>query len=297
MSSQKRNKLNLLLLNWPPHTVATYHWLEKQGISRQLAQNYVASHWLERIGRGAFARADSAVDWKGGLYPLQQEPKGLIYIAGKTALELQGFGHFLPLGHQRPIWLFGPLGQKLPQWFKKRWGQEIKYVMTDFLGEEGITAQDQGGYSLRISSPERAILEVLYFVPNSQSFEEAKLLMEGLATLQPQAMQHLLQGCTSIKVKRLALVLAEYFRHGWLQELDLSKITLGKGKRSLEKSGFLHSKYQITLPERLGGVVTRLECKSMPVIPAKAGIQESDVGKTLASRLRGNDKGGASVIS
>jgi hypothetical protein len=33
--------------------------------------------------------------------------------------------------------------------------------------------------------------------------------------------------------------------------LDLSKISLGRGKRAIERSGVYHSKYQIVIPEKL----------------------------------------------
>ena len=42
--------------------------------------------------------------------------------------------------------------------------------------------------------------------------------------------------------------MAEKLNHPWLKFLDLSKVDLGKGKRSLVKGGVYISKYQITVP-------------------------------------------------
>ncbi len=107
-----------------------------------------------------------------------------------------------------------------------------------------------GFYVVRLSTPERAIMEVLYGVPKEESYEEAKLLMEGLTTLRPRLVQMLLESCVSIKVKRLFMVLAESCGHTWVKKLDLSKVDFGKGKRMLVRGGRFDSKYNITVPEK-----------------------------------------------
>ncbi|MFX8825011.1 type IV toxin-antitoxin system AbiEi family antitoxin domain-containing protein, partial [Acinetobacter baumannii] len=71
--------------------------------------------------------------------------------------------------------------------------------------------------------------------------------MESINKVRPIVVQKLLEACTSIKVKRLFLYLAEKANHSWLQHLDLEKIDLGKGKRSIVKDGAYNSKYQITV--------------------------------------------------
>jgi len=86
-------------------------------------------------------------------------------------------------------------------------------------------------------------------VPKEESYEEAKLLMEGLTTLRPRVVQTLLEHCASVKVKRLFMVLAEGCRHAWVKKLDLSKVDFGKGKRMLVRGGRFDSIYNITVPE------------------------------------------------
>lgn len=66
--------------------------------------------------------------------------------------------------------------------------------------------------------------------------------------LRPKLVQDLLEICSSIKVKRLFLCLAERIGHEWFHYLDLTKIDLGRGKRSIVKGGRYDSKYQITIP-------------------------------------------------
>ena len=102
-----------------------------------------------------------------------------------------------------------------------------------------------------VSSPARAMLECLYLAPEKQELLECFELMEGLNNLRPKVVQELLEQCTSVKVKRLFLYLADKAGHEWLQYLDLQKIDLGSGKRSLVKNGVYVAKYQITVPKEL----------------------------------------------
>ena len=110
-----------------------------------------------------------------------------------------------------------------------------------------------GFYVVAVSTPERAMMEVLYGVPNEESYEEAKLLMEGLTTLRPRVVQALLEHCASVKVKRLFMVIAESRRHAWVKKLDISKVDFGKGKRMLVRGGRFDSKYNITVPDTEAG--------------------------------------------
>lgn len=253
MASGSSSKINQLLKIWPSGTVAVLPWLEKQGIYQQLVHEYEKTSWVRRVGQGAYARAGDKVDWTGGLYAIQEQLGLPIHAGGKTALHMQGYAHFLPMGKGRTVTLFGLPDVKLPTWFKQyRWGGKVRYTATSlFVADagQGLTQKEMGFYSVRMSTPERAMMEVLYGVPKKQSYEEAKLLMEGLTTLRPRVVRALLEYCASVKVKRLFMVLAESCRHAWVKRLDLSKVDFGRGKRMLVRGGRFDSKYNITVPE------------------------------------------------
>lgn len=140
----------------------------------------------------------------------------------------------------------------MPTWFKQcRWGVKIHYTATNLFageGDQGLTEKDIGSYRVNVSAPERALMEVLYAVPQQESYEEATLLMEGLTTLRPRVVRELLGNCASVKVKRLFMVLAESCQHAWVRKLDVSKVKFGKGRRMLVRGGRLDSKYNITVP-------------------------------------------------
>ena len=109
----------------------------------------------------------------------------------------------------------------------------------------------QWEWPLTISSPERAILELMDEVPQRETFHQADVLIEGLRNLSPRRLQRLLTACRSVKVKRLFLWFAERHQHAWLKKLDSSRIDLGKGKRMLVRGGKLDPKFKITVPESI----------------------------------------------
>jgi predicted nucleotidyltransferase len=252
MTSEKSSKINKLLKKWPSGTVAVSRWLEQQGAYQQLVHAYEKTSWLRRIGQGAYAKSADKVEWPGGLYALQEQLRLPVHAGGKTALQMWGYIHFLPLGTGVTVSLFGLPDTRLPAWFAQyRWDSKIRYTTTSlFAGDPavGLTQQEMGTFAVRISMPERAMLEVLYFVPKEESYEEAKLLMEGLTTLRPRLVQTLLEHCASVKVKRLFMVLAESCQHAWVTKLDLSKVNFGKGKRMIVKGGQFDPKYNICVP-------------------------------------------------
>lgn len=247
-----QGKLSELLTAWPNGSVAVQSWLEGHGISRQLANSYCRSHWLRRIGRGAYARLNETAAWTGALYAIQQQLTLPIHAGGKTALELQGYAHYIPMGKGAPVYLFGPPRLKPPAWFmKSTWEVAVRYTATNLFQknpDKGLTKKQLGEYSIRLSSPERAMLEFLDQLPQSQAFEESQQLMESLTTLRPDLVQELLETCRSVKAKRLFLLLAEICGHTWLSKVDLTKVNLGKGKRLLVKGGHFDAKYQISVP-------------------------------------------------
>ncbi len=253
MTSESRSKINRLLRVWPLGTVAISRWLETQGAYQQLVHEYEKSGWIRRIGQGAYERAGDTVEWSGGLYALQEEMRLPVHAGAKTALQMQGYAHFLPMGKGGSISLFGTSGTRLPAWFRQYdWGTELRYTATKLFTDDptsALTKKELATYAVTVSAAERAIMEVLYLMPMEGSFEEAGLLMEGLTTLRPRLVQSLLEQCRSVKVKRLFMFLAEACNHAWVKKLDLSKVNFGKGKRMIIRGGRLDAKYNITVPD------------------------------------------------
>ncbi len=253
MSSGNTTKINRLLRDWPLGTVGLSSWILERGVSSQLLNRYKQNNWLESIGTGAVIRSGDQVNYQGGLYALQTQANSSVHVGGRTALSLVGRGHYLDLGTSGRVVLFGGSSERLPPWFRKRdWGVKIDYFSTSFLPPDvGLVELSLPNFSIKISSAARAMLECLYLAPKHQELFECYELMESLNNLRPNVVQELLEACSSIKVKRLFLYFAELARHPWIGLLDLSRVDLGSGKRSLVKHGVYIDKYKITVPEEL----------------------------------------------
>lgn len=251
MNTKKPSKLNQILAQ-PLGTVLTSRWLVEQGYSLDLQKQYKKSHWFESIGTGALIRHGDQVNYLGGVFALQSQLGLDIHPAAKTALALLGKAHYLELSSKK-VQLFGGKGESLPLWFKKRdWGLKLECKMTSFLPPDiGLVEIEYKSFKVNISSPARAVMECLYLAPTHQPLAEVAKLMEGLNSLRPASVQSLLESCSSIKVKRLFLYLAEKAGHDWLNYVDLTGVDLGSGKRALVKDGVYVAKYQIIVPKEL----------------------------------------------
>ncbi len=248
------SKLKDLLTHWTPGTVYLSSYLKKKGIGYDLQRLYRESGWTVSLGQGAVAKAGDQVTWLGGLHALQTQGKAKIHVAGKTALGLAGLAHNLPLAKEH-LHIIGAPKSKLPTWFREyQWGVQIHFHQSALFPADlqtGLRSLNQKNFSVRVSSPERAFFELLDLVPQEQTFEEARIISEGLTTLRPKTVQELLERCSSIKVKRLFLFFAERQNHAWLTKLGLKKIDLGTGDRQIVKDGVVDPKYRITVPEHL----------------------------------------------
>lgn len=276
MSVQTGSKLNQLERALPEGLLVDASWLEQRGYYRSLRSQYVSAGWLEQPARGVFRRPRGSVSWEQVIISLQTLLEFPVSVGGRTALELQGYAHYLPQS-QKNIHLY--CDKKLPAWVFKldieqsfifhnrlRCFPEIEFPrhtlsLTEDLSEnetlEGalrITPWGQWKWPLAMSTPERAYLELLDELPKKETFHMADVTMEGLVNLSPRRMQSLLESAKSVKVKRLFFFFAERHQHRWLERINREKIDLGKGKRLLVKGGKLNVKYQITVPEEFSGV-------------------------------------------
>ncbi len=236
------------------HTVVTTSWLNRNGFTNSNIQKYVQSNWIESIGAGAYKRPYDSVEWEGGIYGLQQQHPEIFHVGGKSALEKHGLAHYISFG-KTPLFLFTCTKQSVPFWVKNFMDQHEmvqQYFFSRLLPPVlGLTLFDCGEFEIKISSRERAALEMVELVGEIHSFEECRLTFENLTTLRPQLVQELLQKCTSVKAKRVFLFLSERLDLPWMKHINGNEINLGIGSRQLTPQGFYDSRYKITYPKDL----------------------------------------------
>ncbi len=257
MSVENDDKLNRLHTELPEGVAAPSGWLNKLGITSQLINRYLKSGRLVRLGHRAYARPGVPVQGVGVLLGLHRLAGVPCHLSGMVALSLQGYSHFLPLSGG-PAWNVTTKGP-VPQWARKQTPHPPLRFRKDSLFSPRVERDDlkpwQTGirdWTLPVSCPERAMLELLDDVQDADGFRHAAEILESMATLRPGMVTALLQDCKSVKVKRLFLLLAEHYRHAWLRTVDAQSVDLGRGKRQLVKGGKLNEKYAITIPEDFG---------------------------------------------
>jgi len=257
----RRKEVNLLL---PEGGVVTRRWLMQQGFSRHAIDNLVKSEQLATIAPGVYTRWDAKPSWQGFVYFMQENLGLNLTVGGLSALDLLGLSHYLPLSNQKKIHLYG--AARLPLWSNKT-AKDVRFIWHSEWGLLGgrrteelnqgdplkrftrLLPWKEGKADLVLSSPERALLEILAGVPHDISFEHADQLMQGMTSLSPSLLQALLQECSNVKVRRLFFLLADRHQHAWLKKMEPEKIDLGSGKRQVVENGKLDKKYLITIPK------------------------------------------------
>ncbi len=283
MTEQKQSLLNRLEKDLPEGLVVDAAWLQERGIASNLRAYYIKNGWLEQPVRSVYKKPRGKLSWQQVVISLQTLLLRIpLYVGGRTALELQGFAHYL-VHKNKIVHLYGP--EKPPAWLNKlelpqrfiyrnsatlfpndpimEWlgslaGNVADEMERDFSCFQGgsLTSLSWGQWNwpLTLSQPERAYLEMLNELPRYESFHQADMIMQSAANFSPRRLQKLLVDCNSVKVKRLFFYFADRHGHAWLKRLDKATIDFGKGKRMLVPGGKLDPVYLITVPEDFDAV-------------------------------------------
>jgi hypothetical protein len=266
--------LNRLEHDLPEGVLVDAAWLKGHGFSKQLLSHYVGAGWLEQPTRGVYRRPRGSLSWQQVVLSLEKFLDLPLVVGGRTALELQGYAHYLSQ-KETHVHLYGPKAP--PGWLNRlKLGARFayhndhrlfrKHVVASELKKLTAGAKSKSSFglsltevpwgqwedwSLVLSTPERAVLELLDELPKHETFHQVDMLMQGMTNLSPRRLQALLADCKSVKVKRLFFFFADRHHHAWLKPLKSEKFDLGKGKRMLVTEGKLDRTYQITVPEDL----------------------------------------------
>ena len=138
-----------------------------------------------------------------------------LHVAAKTALAWHGYRHNVAVTETTILW--GDHRTELPEWLEDRF--PVRYSSSRLFDENlpadtGIAPMPEFLNGPRVSSPERALLEMLSEVGVYQEVAEARSIMEGLRQLRSHQLSLLLSHCRMVKAVRLCVV--------WARELNLS---------------------------------------------------------------------------
>ena len=236
MATTTHNKLNALYTKLAPGAPLSSGDLSSLGISADLAVHYVRSGWLSRLARGVYFRPNETLTLHPCLLMLQRQIEGL-HVGGKSALDWYGVRQYL--SQQPALHLYGRDAARLPAWFTERFPAE--YHRERLFDESPGALLHAGPFEKRssappVSTPERALLEMLSEVGVRQPLQEARELTESAYNLRADVMRELLQRCTNIKTVRLCLQLGKEFSLPWAAKLDPATLPTGSRRPWVSKS-------------------------------------------------------------
>lgn len=214
-------------------------WLQERGFSAKQVARLAQGGWLQRLGHGVYILPGDQLNRDASLAQLATLIPG-VHVAGKTALAWRGVRHNLAVREQLILW--GDKPATLPGWFTTVFPADYQAT---HLFDEGLSANvgvaplPGGRAEVPVSTPERALLELLSDVGKGQELEEARHLLESVRSLRLPVLGELLSHLKRIKVARLAHLLAEELELSWADLARQHSERLGGGRRwvSTTKSG------------------------------------------------------------
>ena len=187
---------------------------------------------------------------------LQNELKLDVYPGGSSAMT--GWYH-------RHNWIFNPVMERLygtdvhkipKQLLKENWGRKFYLYKSDWFPKDlGIDKIKTRSYKLRIPCLERALLEMVYDINNRTTIDRVFNYFLDLPEIKSKKIQKLLEQCSSEKVKRFGLFLAEETYFDYFKKIDTTNIILNLNE-NLDITDGHHSpnhvfKYNIEVPGHL----------------------------------------------
>src|ERR1700722_100233 len=96
MTKRISGKLNSLEREFPEELFVDAQRRTRHGYSIGLRSQYVAAGWLDHPARGVYRRRRGSLTWQQVVVSLQTLLGRTLVVGGRTALELQGYAHYLP---------------------------------------------------------------------------------------------------------------------------------------------------------------------------------------------------------
>ena len=262
MGAKKMQNLKMILNTVPTGFLVDAAWLTARGVAYESLRDYVKRGWLERVSRGVFRRpvsnasATNKIDWKTCILSAQHIMNYDIHVGGMTALNLQGYSHYLYLGGNPPVSVYG---KTMPKWLHRLPldatvnARNVSLFSDPSLGLKNGDVDPSNtlpwDWQIKMSAPERAVMETMDGLPHHESFHMLDMAFQSLTNLRPRLLSALLHSCKKIKVKRLFFAFADRHGHAWRKCLNPEKFDLGSGDRALIEGGKMHPRYRIMVPK------------------------------------------------
>ncbi len=259
------SRLKHLINEVPPGFIFDAAWLKTRGIDSKSIHHYVNQGWIERIVRGVYRRPlpnyiqSGELSWQIVLLSCQRLMTRKVHLGGINALDYATNSNSIRPRTCQAVHFYGDA----PKWiYRLPTTDRIMIHKSSLFGESSVGVIEDGllaynknyvvqiwHWPVRVSSCERAILEMIAQLSGYSDFEIINRQFQSLKFLCPELLTQLLKDCVSIKVKRLFCAYADMYKFSWKNDLDMTQIDLGRGPRALVPGGRFHPNYEISLPD------------------------------------------------
>jgi hypothetical protein len=215
----KTGLINQMQINLPRGAPFGSEALHELGISNDLANQYVRSGWLIRMGRGVFMHAGDTLEQDPTLVFLESRIKGL-HVAAKSALARHGYRQNLSTTERLILW--APSKAELPDWFTARF--PVRYNRTRLFSgasdiRAGLLCLPEAPRGPLVAEPELALLEMLSEVGVHQELAEARAIFESMRQIRTKQLLYWLEHCKRVKAVRLCATWAMQLELPWAEKV------------------------------------------------------------------------------
>lgn len=231
MSTTPTETFRRALSNLPRGAPISVDRLTSQGLPAKAVVRLVSAGWLHRLARGVYLLPGDKLDRDATLAWLCERAKGL-HVGGKTALDWRGVRHNISMREVLSLW--GELPAEIPSWFTREFPchyQSTRLFDAKLPSSAGVGPLPFRSWKVPVSTPERAVLELLSDAGKRQSLEETTNLLENTHALRRDVLDELMAHLTRIKVARLADKLSASLQLPWSDIASKHSRRLGGGKR------------------------------------------------------------------
>lgn len=235
-------------------------WMTDNGFGREPVRDYLGRGLLERLDRDVYRRPSEGsrpgvVGWKTCLLSLQHVMGHDVHIGGAVALLTMAYrDRRYHVYRDFPTLVYG---DDFPDWLELLpFDMSFEIRKNKLFSDPALGIEDAWyekwlpwGWTLRMSTPERAILESLDELPYSYTFSLLDTMFRSLAPLRTELMANMLRSCRKTEVKRLFFVFGDRYDHAWRKNIDPAEFDLGTGDMTFSRGGTLHPRYRISVPE------------------------------------------------
>lgn len=263
MKRLNRPLLGPLLDQVPPGFLVDARWLAANGMGASAVRNYVERGWLERLARGVYRRPlpggaakPGVVPWTTVLLSLQRIMKYDVHMGGLSTLDLlESACRPQPVIHiygETPAWLMRlPTSKPFAVHRRRMFGDDktgLEQALSNF--PKSYLQVALWHWSTRVSSRERALLEILVNLCSDADFDYVDMAFMRTYPLRAHLMMEVLAACQSMTAQRLFFVFADRHQHTYLKDMDRSAIDFGASLQASVRGGEVHPKYNVHVPKR-----------------------------------------------